>query len=108
MLKLILASVTTAVLTCVLIPIAHAQTTIELWSLLDRGPDNVRTQALDYVLDTFESKYPDIKVKVTVVDWQQISPMMLRAGQAGTGPDVSMLFSPFLKMQVNAGTLQPL
>lgn len=88
--------------------IAQGQSTIELWSFLDPAQDNVRSKALKHVIDTFESVNPSIKVKTSVIQWQEISPQLLRGARAGRTPDVTMLFSPTLGVHLAAGTLQPL
>jgi ABC-type glycerol-3-phosphate transport system substrate-binding protein len=88
--------------------LAQAQTTIELWSFLDPAGDNVRSRALKHVLDTFEAANPGIKVKTSVIQWQEISPQLLRGARAGRVPDVTMLFSPNLGVHLAAGTLEPL
>lgn len=88
--------------------LAQSPTTIELWSFIDPAQDNVRSRTLKYVLDTFEAANPDVKVRTSVVQWQEISPQLLRAARAGRSPDVVMLFSPTLGVHAAAGTLQPL
>jgi multiple sugar transport system substrate-binding protein len=88
--------------------LAQTQTTIELWSFLDPVQDNARSKALKHVIDTFETANPSIKVKTSVIQWQEISPQLLRAARAGRVPDVVMIFSPQLQMQIAAGTLAPL
>ena len=88
--------------------LAQAQTTIELWTFLDPTQDNVRSKALKHVLDTFEAANPGITVKTSVIQWQEISPQLLRGARAGRVPDVVMLFSPSLGVHLAAGTLHPL
>ena len=63
--------------------LAQAQTTIELWTFLDPTQDNVRSKALKHVLDTFEAANPGITVKTSVIQWQEISPQLLRGARAG-------------------------
>jgi N,N'-diacetylchitobiose transport system substrate-binding protein len=60
------------------------------------------------VLDTFEAANPGIRVKTSVIQWQEISPQLMRGARAGRTPDVAMLFSPNLGVHLAAGTLQPL
>ena len=90
---------------CMLNGPALAETTIELWSFLERGPANLRTQALDRILTTFEEANPGTKVNVVVIDWQEIGPMLLRASRSGQTPDVAMIFSAVLPIPVAAGAL---
>ncbi len=100
--------VTAAGLLLVAPGLAFAETTIEIWSNLDRGPANVRTKTLDHVLSTFEAANPGVKVKVVVVQWQEIAPMLLRAARAKKTPDISMMFSPILPIPIAANALLPL
>jgi ABC-type glycerol-3-phosphate transport system substrate-binding protein len=88
--------------------LAQAQTTVELWSFLDPVQDNSRAKALKHVIDTFESANPSIKIKTSVIQWQEISPQLLRAARANRVPDVVMVFSPQLQTQIAAGTLASL
>jgi len=88
--------------------LAQSPTTIELWSFLDPAADNVRSKTLKHVLDTFEAANPGIKVKTSVIQWQEISPQLMRGARAGRTPDVVMLFSPNLGVHLAAGTLHPL
>ncbi len=88
--------------------LAQAQTTVELWSFLDPVQDNARSKALKHVIDTFEAAHPSIKIKTSVIQWQEISPQLLRAARAGRVPDVVMVFSPQLQTQIAAGTLASL
>lgn len=88
--------------------LAQSATTIELWSFLDPTADNVRSRTLKHVLDTFEAANPGIEVKTSVIQWQEISPQLMRGARAGRTPDVVMLFSPNLGVHLAAGTLHPL
>lgn len=81
---------------------------VELWSFLDPKAEGVRSEVFKHVIDTFEAANPDINVKVNVVQWQQISPSLMRGAQAGQVPDLAMLYSPFIGQHVAAGTLNPL
>ena len=88
--------------------LAQSPTTIELWSFLDPAGDNIRSKTLKHVLDTFEAANPGIRVKTSVIQWQEISPQLMRGARAGRTPDVAMLFSPNLGVHLAAGTLQSL
>lgn len=88
--------------------LAQAPTTVELWSFLDPAADNSRAKSLKQVIDTFESANPNFKVKTNVVQWQELSPMLLRASRSGRVPDVVMIYSPSLQTQIAAGSLSPL
>ena len=87
---------------------AQAQQTIELWSFLDPTQDNSRSKALKHVISTFETANPTVKVKTSVIQWQEINPQLLRGARAGRVPDVVMLYSPNLQTHIAAGTISSL
>lgn len=81
---------------------------IELWSFLDPKQENIRSKALAHVISTFEAANPGFQVRTSVIQWQELSPQLLRGARAGRTPDVAMLFSPTLGAHLAAGTLQSL
>ncbi|MEX2540618.1 MAG: extracellular solute-binding protein [Trueperaceae bacterium] len=87
--------------------LALGQTELELWTFIDPAGDNVRSQALAHVIDTFEEQNPGVTVTANVIQWQELSPSLLRAAQARRVPDVVMLFAPLLPTHVDAGTILP-
>ena len=87
---------------------AQAQTTLDFWSFIDPAGDNVRSKTLAHIIDTFEKANAGVKVKTTVIQWDQISSQLLRADKAGAVPDVVMLYSPNFQTNVQAGNLLPL
>lgn len=88
---------------------AGAQTTtMEFWSFIDPAGANVRSKTLAYIIETFEKANPSVKVKTTVVQWDQISSQLLRADKAGAVPDVVMLYSPNIQANLQAGNLMVL
>jgi multiple sugar transport system substrate-binding protein len=87
---------------------AGAETTIELWSFIDPAGDSVRSQALKAVIDAFERENPGVKVKTSIINWDQLGAALLRASQARRTPDLSMLHSGFIQRQVAAKALRPL
>lgn len=90
------------------VPLARAETTIELWSFIDPAGESVRSAALKTVIDAFEKDNPGIKVKTSIINWDQLGATLLRAAQAQKTPDVSMLHSGFVQRQVAAKALRPL
>lgn len=83
-------------------------TVLELWANRAPNPENARGAALKFVLDDFEAKHPGVKVNVTVIDYLEMSPSLLRAVRAQQPPDIAMLYSPFIRAHMAAGTLEPL
>jgi len=88
--------------------LAAAETTIELWSFIDPAGDSVRSKALKTVIDAFEKEDAGVKVKTSIINWDQLGAALLRAAQARRTPDVSMLHSGFIQRQVAAKALRPL
>ena len=82
--------------------------TIEVWSHAAAGDGSVIERAVAYAANSFMEKHPDIKVRIVSMPWQQISPTLLRSVKAGKVPDVAMLYSPQMPIQIEAGTLTPL
>lgn len=82
--------------------------TIEVWSQAPAGTASVVERAVAYVVESFKAAAPDVEVKVTSMPWQQLSPTLLRSVKAGKVPDVAMLYSPQMPIQIDAGTLMPL
>jgi len=88
--------------------LALAETTIELWTFIDPAGDNVRSKALKTVIDAYEKGNPGVKVKTSIISWDQLGASLLRAAQARRTPDVSMLHSGFVQRQIAAKALRPL
>jgi multiple sugar transport system substrate-binding protein len=87
---------------------ALAETTLELWSFIDPGGTNARSKALNNVISTFEAKNPDIKIKTTVIAWNEINLAVLKAARSGKVPDLAMLLPARMPRQISAGAIQPL
>ena len=87
---------------------AAEKTVIEVWTFVNPIGEDVRSMAHNHIRESFEEKYPDIEVKVNVVSWKEIDPMLLRAVKAGVAPDVVEFYQPSFQLHVSAGTIQPL
>jgi len=90
-------------------PAAGAET-LQVWSYLraDTASKDVKERAVGEIVQAFKAASPGSDVVVTVMPWQQLSPSLLRASKSGQVPDVVMLFSPSVQMQIAAGTLSSL
>lgn len=88
--------------------LAQADKTLELWTFLDPAGDSPRSKAVAEIIRQFEAQNPGVKVKPTVFAWNQIGLAMMKAGQAGRVPDVTMLNSGRVQRIVAAGYLNPL
>jgi ABC-type glycerol-3-phosphate transport system substrate-binding protein len=106
----LLASLLTACAVVVAAPLASAAETLQVWSYLpaDTASTNVTERAAGEIVQAFKAANPGMDVSVTVMPWQQLSPTLLRASKSGQVPDVVMLFSPSVQMQIAAGTLTSL
>lgn len=97
-----------AALLCLLPALAHAEKTLELWTFIDPAGDSPRSKALAQIIQSFEQKNPDVKVKPTIFAWNQINLAFMKAGQAGKVPDLTMLNSGRIQRVVAANFLRPL
>lgn len=97
-----------AALSIALPALAHADKTLELWTFIDPAGDSPRSKAVAEIIKTFEQQNPGVKVKPTVFAWNQIGLAVMKAGQAGKVPDVTMLNSGRVQRIVAANILQPL
>ncbi len=98
-----------ALLLSLLLPgAALADKTVELWTFIDPAGDSPRSKAIALIIKTFEEQNPGVKVKSTVFAWNQIGLAVMKAGQAGKTPDVTMLNSGRVQRIVAAGVLRPL
>ena len=90
-------------------PVAQAaQVTLRYWSFLDPKDPNPRSVAQTKIIEDFMAKNPDIAVKVEVVHWSKIVPMLITAAGAGQAPDVALIHSSRMPMAIEAGAVIPL
>ena len=75
--------------------------TIRYWSWLNPKDTNPRAEVQTQVIKDFEEK-TGIKVNVEVFNWKTIPQQLMRAVQAGEGPDVVRLYSLWLSEQAAA------
>jgi multiple sugar transport system substrate-binding protein len=87
---------------------AFAQSTVKLWTFIDPADSSVRAKTLAHVLSEFQKANPDITVEPTVIQWDQIPQILLRAQMTGDVPDVVMIYSPSFKAMIAAEALAPL
>src|ERR1700754_1749321 len=87
---------------------AFAQSTVKLWTFIDPADSSVRAKTLAHVLSEFQKANPDITVEPTVIQWDQIPQILLRAPMTGDVPDVVMIYSPSVRAMIAAEALAPL
>ncbi len=85
-----------------------AQVTLRYWSFLDPNDPNPRSVAQTKIIEEFTAKNPDIAVKVEVVHWSKVVPMLITAAGAGQAPDVALIHSSRMPMAIEAGAVIPL
>src|SRR4051794_13605246 len=93
---------------CVLAPaMAAAATEIVFWNnyKVDKSP---RGQALTDLIDKFQAKNPDIKVRVEVAPFATVDANLIQGAAAGSTPDVAKIYNVALSLHVAAGSIQPL
>ena len=86
-----------AAIICLLPLLAHAEKALELWTFIDPAGDSPRSKALAQIIQTFEEKTPDVKIKPTVFAWNQINLAFcgnLRDDLAHTAIDRFLFFVP--------------
>jgi multiple sugar transport system substrate-binding protein len=89
--------------------VTEEPTEITFWFIGDvQSQTDPYSKAIREILDGFEAEYPDIKVKVESVIWDQIDHKVKIAVKAGDPPDVTFFKGQTLAGHVNAGALQSL
>lgn len=81
---------------------------VTLWSFMDPAGEGARSEALRDVIGTFESAEPGTTVNTNIVEWDQLVPSLMRAAQAGSTPDLAMIYSPNLPALIASGAVMPL
>ena len=87
---------------------AFAQSTVKLWTFIDPADSSVRAKTLAHVLSEFQKANPGVTVEPTVIQWDQIPQILLRAHMTGDVPDVVMIYSPSFQAMIAADALTPL
>ena len=85
-----------------------SQVTLRYWSFLDPKDPNPRSVAQTRIIEDFMAKNPDVAVKVEVVHWSKIVPMLITAAGAGQAPDVALIHSSRMPMAIESGAVVPL
>src|SRR5690554_3608027 len=84
------------------------QRIVTFWTWLDPGANDPRAMAQTEIINNFMDKYPDIKVEVVSMPWQDIDKRVIMAAAVGRGPDVAKTDSVNLAEHVAAGSVLPL
>jgi multiple sugar transport system substrate-binding protein len=94
---------------CLLLPaIGSAATEITYWDQIRPGDGSPRGTALAKILERFQAKNPDIRLKVEVMPAPLIQANLIQSATVGSGPDVSQVNYHQLRTIATAGALQPL
>jgi multiple sugar transport system substrate-binding protein len=87
---------------------AAAGTTLRYWSFLDPSSDDVRSQAQTQMIAGFTARHPDVTVKIEVVHWSKVVPMLITSAAAGQAPDIALVHSSRIPQAVEAGAIVPI
>lgn len=87
--------------------------TLDYWAFFDpegENPDHLKGEAamVKQVVANFNKRFPNVKVKYTLVPWDQINDKLFTAGQAGLGPDVTWLQIQRMAELVEPGLIHPI
>jgi multiple sugar transport system substrate-binding protein len=86
---------------------AAEPTTITYWTFLDPRKDGPRERALAQVIQSFEEKNPDLRVRVEVLSMADLTTKLITSVAAGLGPDVTLVDPPSVKL-ARGKVLEPL
>jgi multiple sugar transport system substrate-binding protein len=87
---------------------AGPQLTLRYWSFLDPASDDPRSLAQAQIIDGFTAKYPDVAIKIEVVHWSKVVPMLVTSAAAGQAPDIALVHSSRIPQAVDAGAIVPI
>jgi ABC-type glycerol-3-phosphate transport system substrate-binding protein len=79
--------------------------TLRYWSFLDPSSKNPRSAAQTEIINNFMKRNPDIEVKVEVVHWSKMVPMLITAVGAGNAPDVVLVHSSRMPKTIESGSV---
>ncbi len=97
-----------AILGIVLPALTYGATEITYWDQIRPGDGSPRGTALAKILERFQAKNPDIRIKVEVMGAPLIISNLVQGASVGNSPDVSQLNGRELEMVVGAEAIQPL
>ena len=90
-------------------PTVNAEKTeIKYLTFVDPTKPDPRSRALREIISNFEAKFPQYKVVVNVVPWQEVDRTLISAVASGKGPDVTRISSLVLGQHISAKTIVPL
>jgi multiple sugar transport system substrate-binding protein len=88
MLSYLLKTIIAATALASIMGTAYAQTEVTMWTFLDLNKTNPRSNALNKIIDNFESANPGIKVKVETQPYATMSQRFFLGHQQGRNPDL--------------------
>ncbi|NPV52461.1 MAG: sugar ABC transporter substrate-binding protein [Firmicutes bacterium] len=87
---------------------AQKKVEIRYWTFLQRGGQTPRELGETAIIEGFEKKYPNIKVRVEMVPWPEMDTKLITSVAAGRGPDVTRADSFRIREHLAANTLEDL
>ncbi|OGC02846.1 MAG: hypothetical protein A3G35_10325 [candidate division NC10 bacterium RIFCSPLOWO2_12_FULL_66_18] len=91
-----------------LVALAGEPTTVTFWTFLDPRKATPREKAWGEIIQAFERKHPDIKIRAELFPWKEISPKLIVAAGGGRGPDVTMVEMDLREKLARGKILEPL
>jgi multiple sugar transport system substrate-binding protein len=82
--------------------------TLRYWSFLDPASKDPRSVAQTQMIDAFTAANPDISVKVEVVHWSKMVPLLITAAGAHQAPDVALIHYTRIPEAVDSGSIIPI
>lgn len=81
---------------------ASAQTTLTMWSFLDPSKNTPRERVLRQIIEDYERRNPNIKVRVEPQVWHQIANKFTISASTRTAPDIAWVNYPSLVLPFSA------
>lgn len=87
---------------------ADGKQVLRYWSFLDPSSKDSRSVAQTQMIEAFTQANPDIEVKVEVVHWSKMVPLVVTAAGAGQAPDVALIHSTRIPEAAEARAIVPI
>ncbi|MGH7043864.1 MAG: extracellular solute-binding protein [Acetobacteraceae bacterium] len=87
---------------------AATRHTLRYWSFLDPASKDPRSRAQSQMIAGFQAKNPDIAIRIEVVHWSKIVPLLNTSAAAGQAPDLALIHSSRIPQAADAGAIVPI
>jgi multiple sugar transport system substrate-binding protein len=82
--------------------------TLRYWSFLDPASSDPRSIAQTQMINAFTAANPDVAVKVEVVHWSKMVPLLVTAAGANQAPDIALIHYTRIPEAVESGAVIPI